>query len=165
MITQRLKPRNVSETKAACTTILNCKNFIYSMEFCNGLDRKPSLTNNAIIEESIPRVSGKYIFKNIANKKQIIAYGRKTNAPHIICNNGNDIPTTILHNHDIMLPSAIAAGRGALSNNSKIRLKIILIQNYNVSLRKRLPEAIKNGIGPNPISNDIIKPNIAAIFA
>lgn len=51
--------------------------------------------------------------------KHTTANGRKTNAPQAFCKLGNAIPIMKLHDQEDKLPKAIAAGRGALSNNSE----------------------------------------------
>lgn len=63
-------------------------------------------------------VSGKKNFRKAANTKQTTEDGKNANAPHDDCTLGNDIATIKSHVHDDKLPSAIAAGRGELSNNS-----------------------------------------------
>lgn len=54
------------------------------------------------------------------------------------------MPTIMLNVHDVRLPSAIAAGRGALSNSS---------------------DAMKNAIGPRPNSKQKINASTATILA
>lgn len=94
-----------------------------------GFERNPFATKAATSVESLPRVSGKYIFNKTVSRIQTLANIRNTEGPIAFCRVGNVIPTIKLQLHEDKLPKDIAAERGATSNNS---------------------DPIKNGIGPSP---------------
>lgn len=61
---------------------------------------------------------------------QVIEKGRKTKAPQALCKLGKAMPTMKLQVHDDRLPMDMATGRGATSNNSVNRNRLVYKYRY-----------------------------------